>query len=79
MFRKTFDELLEMLTAYEDILSKGFINEVNSCKKDPFELKKKLKEEYSKVSSVSFSGLASEHYYRRSTLVKILYTIVDKV
>ncbi len=79
MFRKTLNELLEMLKTYEDILGKNFIDEINSCKENPYKLKEKLNEKYEKISFSSFSRLTLERRERLDTLTKILYAAINKI
>ncbi|HOI59785.1 MAG TPA: hypothetical protein PKU93_00505 [Candidatus Pacearchaeota archaeon] len=80
MYRKTLDELLEMLESYEDVLSKGFIDEIKPCRDNLDELKKKIDKEYEKASASSFSSQMFEfHRERRRFIARLLYTIQCKI
>lgn len=53
VFRKTLEELLEMLSSYEDILGKDRIDKIETCRKenDPQKLKKMIAEAFKRVTS----------------------------
>ena len=79
MYRKTLDELLEMLESYEDVLSKGFIDEIKPCRDNLDELKKKIDKEYEKASANSFSLKCLNFRERRRFIARLLYTIQCKI
>ncbi|MGI6341215.1 MAG: hypothetical protein ACOX0B_03340 [Minisyncoccales bacterium] len=81
MFRKTLEELLEMLCSYEDILGKDWIDEIETHRKenDPQKLKKVITEAFKKVASTPTRQLPFDCAERRGRLSKILYAAMCKL